>query len=116
MADSVTRSYYARVSLPSPPQEIQLGMTASVNIDTALSTNQQTTVIPISAIYQTDNKPQVWLVKDGKVQLQDVTITSFSNNQVIVTSGLQPGDIVVTAGVHKLINGQEVRIATGTEL
>ena len=116
MADPVTRSYTARISLSAPPQEIQLGMTASVNIDTTNSTDRQTTVLPLSAIYQTDNQPQVWLVKDGKVQLQNVTISNFADNQVIVTSGLQQGDIVVIAGVHKLIAGQEVRLATGTEL
>lgn len=116
MADPVTRSYIARITLPSPPDEVQLGMTASVVIDISRNAGQQTTLIPLSAIYQTDKQPQVWLVRDGKVQLQNVTITNFSNNQVVVTSGLQEGDIIVTAGVHKLINGQEVHISTGNEL
>ena len=63
----------------------------------------------MSSIYQTGNKTQVWIVSDGKVHLQDVTVKNFDGNDVLV-EGLSNDDIVVTAGVHKLREGQKVRL------
>lgn len=54
--------------------------------------------------------PQVWVVKDGVVNLQIVTVEAFGDNKVRVTSGINNGDIIVTAGVHKLRAGQKVRL------
>ena len=46
---------------------------------------------------------------DHKVGVECVEVGKFGDNQVRVT-GLTDGDIVVTAGVHKLREGQEVRL------
>ena len=115
MADMATRTYTARVSLPNPPAEVQLGMTASVTAAGDLNDSQKVALIPVSAIYQTDDQARVWLVKDGRVILQAVTAMSFDENQVIITDGLDDGDVLVTAGVHKLREGQEVRLMDQAE-
>jgi hypothetical protein len=43
------------------------------------------------------------------VSLHPVTVAAFNENQVLVTSGLAEGDVLVAAGVHKLYEGQAVR-------
>ena len=48
------------------------------------------------------------MTNTGNVTLKDVTVEEFNGDQVIV-HGLQPTDLVVTAGVHKLRDGQQVR-------
>ena len=54
--------------------------------------------------------PQVWVVgKDKTLSLKDVTVQDFGDNTVKVT-GLSRGDVVVTAGVHMLSEGQKVRV------
>ncbi len=113
MADKTSRTYKVRISLINPPEQIKLGMTANVAISTADPTMMTATTIPLSAIYQTGDVPQVWVVKDGEVNLQTVTIEAFGDNKVKVMSGLNNGDIVVVAGVHKLRAGQEVRLLEG---
>ena len=105
MADSDSRTFTVKISLPEV-QNIQLGMTANVSIQSATSTN--TIILPLSAIYQTDDAAQVWLVEDNKVSTKKVEVTAFDNNNVQVR-GLKSGDTVVVAGVHKLREGQEVR-------
>lgn len=108
MADSAARTYKVRVSVPQPPEGMQLGMTASV-ILTDQNNTSSGAVLPLSAIYQTDDEPQVWVVKDDHtVELKTVAVENFGDNTVIV-HGLNPTDLVVTAGVHKLREGQEVR-------
>ena len=68
-----------------------------------------TATLPMTAIYQTGDKPCVWLVKDGKVTLREISVESFDANDAVVR-GLSAGDVVVTAGVHKLHEGEEVRL------
>ena len=108
MADSASRTYKVRVSVPEPPQAMQLGMTASVSFADADGVQGSAMELPLSAIYQTGDQPQVWVVEDGAVHLKDIKVKSFGKSTVQV-EGLSAGDIVVTAGVHKLREGQEVR-------
>lgn len=108
MADSAARTYRVRVSVPNPPEGMELGMTASVSVtDEAADTDGY--IVPLSAIYQTGDTPQVWVVgSDDTVSLKDVSVESFDANNVRV-HGLEAGDILVTAGVHRLTEGQSVR-------
>ena len=116
MADSTARTYKVRISVPDPPNGMGLGMTASVQVSragAAAVSGQHFVVLPLSAIYQTGETPEVWLVdSDHKVSLQKVDVEAFGDNKVKVT-GLKEGDVVVTAGVHKLHDGEEVRLAEG---
>ena len=111
MADPATRTYKVRVSIPNPPAGMALGMTASVNVtgEKAGGAANTTATLPMTAIYQTGDKPCVWLVKDGKVTLREISVESFDANDAVVR-GLSAGDVVVTAGVHKLHEGEEVRL------
>jgi multidrug efflux pump subunit AcrA (membrane-fusion protein) len=45
----------------------------------------------------------------GTVSLRNITVQSSSATTVQVASGLNPGDMVVTAGVQALRPGQKVR-------
>ena len=106
MADAVSRTYRVRISLPNPPQGMELGMTASV--EAAEPGPAEGVVLPMTAIYQTGDAPQVWVVRDHVVQLQTVQVTVRNDHEVIVR-GVEPGALVVVAGVHKLREGQKVR-------
>ena len=115
MADSATRTYKVRVSVPSPPAGMGLGMTASVAVSgTQAAAGKRETALPLSAIYQTGEKPCVWIVKDGKVSLHEISVVSFGANEALV-EGLADGDVVVTAGVHKLHEGEAVRLGAEAE-
>ena len=112
MADAVSRTYKVRVALLQQPPEIRLGMTASVRIKDPGNV-AATPYIPLSALYQTRETPNVWIVNDGVARLRPIKTGVFGNDQVQVLSGLKPGDIIATAGVHKLRNGQKIKIMTG---
>ena len=104
MADSASRTFTVKISLPEVPN-VQLGMTANVSIREVSS---GAIILPLSAIYQTGDAAQVWLVEGGKVLLKKIEVTAFDDNKVQVR-GLKAGDTVVVAGVQKLHDGQEVR-------
>lgn len=106
-ANPATRTYQARISLLNPPASIKLGMTATVQLADMQTLTNTTQLIPRTAIYQTKDRPHVWLITNDTVSLQAITIKNFINEQAEVI-GLTPGDVIVTAGVHKLIPGQKV--------
>lgn len=106
-ANPASRTYQARISLLNPPASIKLGMTATVQLADIQTLTNPTQLIPRTAIYQTNDQPHVWLITNDTVSLQAITIKNFVNDQAEVI-GLTPGDVIVTAGVHKLIPGQKV--------
>ncbi len=107
-ADPETRTYTVRVSLPEAPPQMRLG--ANV-VGTVTLDQGQTVSIPGSALFQKDGKPAVWLVeKDRTVQLKPITVQRYQGDLVVVGGGLTQGDVVVTAGVQKLLPGQKVAL------
>lgn len=107
-ADPATRTYTVRVSLPDAPPQMRLGanVIGSVTLD-----QRQTVMVPGSALFQKDGKPAVWLVeKDNTVQLKPITVERYQGDSVVVGNGLSEGDVVVTAGVQKLLPGQKVAL------
>ncbi len=109
-ADPLTRTYRARFTLSHPDPQVKLGMTATVcwKVGTA---NEECS-IPASAIFKRDGKPAVWLVDvtQGRLSLQPITIARFSNDSVVVESGLQRGQVIASAGVYKLDESMRVRV------
>jgi len=53
----------------------------------------------------------VWVVDKatGKVELRGVTIARWRDGTALIASGVKEGEIVATAGVHKLEPGQTVK-------
>lgn len=107
MADAITKTYRVRVAIENMPAEAKLGMTTKVTLDNG---EAKRFLLPATAIYQIDNQPKVWLVKDGKASLSDIAIVGYAGNEVIIASGVQAGDIVITAGLNKLTPKQTVRL------
>jgi len=109
MADPITRTYKVRIRLIDPPAELKLGMTASVLSSLDSSGNQL--FIPLSAIYQTGETPKVWVVQNETVSLRPIRAGAFGETSVQVLEGLKDQELIVSAGVHKLKEGQKVRLA-----
>jgi len=103
--DATTRTYTARIALTDAPADLPLGMTARVRLGASV---QNGVSIPLSALYQTGDTAQVYVVEDDAVHLVPVTVTAFRTNDALVT-GLPQGARIVTAGVHQLHEGEKVR-------
>ena len=103
--DAATRTYTARIALTDAPADLPLGMTARVRLGASV---QDGVSIPLSALYQTGDRAQVYVVEDDAVHLVSVTVTAFRTNDALVT-GLPHGARIVTAGVHQLHEGEKVR-------
>lgn len=112
-ADPMTRTYAARFSIIEPPPFIGIGMTASLTL--SRPDPAPLAEVPLSAIFQQGTQPAVWVVDKatGAVALHPVTISRWRDETALIASGVKDGDIVATAGVHKLEPGQKVKPLTG---
>ncbi|MGV3640045.1 MAG: efflux RND transporter periplasmic adaptor subunit [Adhaeribacter sp.] len=67
-------------------------------------------IIPATAIVGSTVKPQVYLIKNGKAVLQDITVSKRINNEAVVQSGLRAGDVMATSGFINLYEGALVQV------
>jgi RND family efflux transporter MFP subunit len=113
-ADSVTRMRRVRISLTNPPEDFRLGSTV-----TAKLSNRENAVlrVPASAVLTKDGEGEtsVWVVdtSTSTVSLHKVDL-SEDEGGLRVTSGLAAGARIVTAGIHSLKQGQQVRVEQDT--
>lgn len=67
-------------------------------------------IIPSSSITGTAEKPQVYLIRDGKARLQDIAVSRKIQNKSVVGAGLNDGDVIVINGLINLAEGKNVKI------
>mgnify|MGYP003382358985 CR=1 FL=1 len=107
-ADPVTRTFLLKAELDASSAE--LGQTATV----ALPVERTDNVIrlPLSAVMETKGRSSVWVydAATSTVKSRAIVLAGVDGNQVIVSSGLVKDDVVVTAGVHVLTEGQQVKL------
>jgi multidrug efflux system membrane fusion protein len=85
-----------------------------VNISLLLETRKNTTVLPTAAILRGPQGTFVYAVKSDKtVENRQVTITLTQGNTTAVSSGVNPGDTVVTDGQDKLQPGSTITPRSG---
>jgi membrane fusion protein, multidrug efflux system len=107
-ADRVTRTYRVRVTLDDVATSPKLGQTARVYFVDATKTQQA--LIPLSALYEQAGKPAVWVVdaKTHQVHLAPVAVTAYREQGVTLDGGVSTQQWIVTAGVHKLRDGEAI--------
>jgi membrane fusion protein, multidrug efflux system len=108
-ADPVTRTYQARFTVRNPGPKVVLGMTATVHLAPADAAPGY--VLPLSSLLRTGDRPAVWVVdrRTGAITLTRVEVREYRQEKVVLSGGVKPGQLVVTAGVQKLDAGLTVR-------
>ncbi len=106
--DPLTRTYLVKADVGRAGFE--LGQTATVGMNAPVRAAQGVRV-PVNALAERGGKSVLWVL-DGKtmtVNPVEVTTKDITGNLILVSQGIQPGQEIVTAGVHVLTPGQKVR-------
>ncbi|MGY1457783.1 MULTISPECIES: efflux RND transporter periplasmic adaptor subunit [unclassified Luteimonas] len=108
-ADPVTGTFRVKVGLVDPPAAMRLGSTVTGRLALDAVAGIQ---VPASAVIRANQQAAVWVVdpKTGEVSMRPIEIQSSDPDNVVIASGLEPGDVVVTAGAQALRPGQKVRL------
>ena len=111
-ADPVTRTFTVKADLEKLPANtsVRLGQTATILAE--LPKVAGITKLPLSALREEQGKTAVWVVDKATMTVasKDVQLAGADGNEAVITSGLAPGMLVVTAGVHVLNPGQQVKL------
>jgi membrane fusion protein, multidrug efflux system len=121
-ADPQTQTYEVVLGL-TPPPDLRLlpGMGVEVLPDTAAALIEvgaegaadaaAPVLIPLAAVAATaEGEPTVWVVdpESDRVSRRNIQTGAIDGADVAVLSGLAPGERIVTAGVHSLLEGMRV--------
>ena len=107
VVNAATGSLTAKVSFPNPDGHLYSGIQGTVVMNFA---KKGVIVIPQYAVVRLQDKAQVYKVQvDSTATAVDVTMEDAGNGQdFIITSGLNPGDQIVTTGANNVTEGQKV--------
>ena len=109
-ADPATRTFLIKADIGNAVGAgVRLGQTATVLME--LPQTAGVTKLPLSALREERGRSTVWLVDRASmtVKSQEVKLAGADGNDAVITAGLSPGQVVVTAGVHVLNPGQKVK-------
>jgi RND family efflux transporter MFP subunit len=107
-ADPATRTFLVKADLGRA--DVRLGQTLTVRVEQAALPG--VVKLPLTAVLEQQGRTAVWLVDRTtmSVKPQVIAVAGADHNEVVAASGLQAGQLVVTAGVHTLTAGQKVRL------
>ena len=108
-ADAATRTWQIKVGIIDPPEGMELGSTVTGSLKLAAPPGVE---IPASALTEANGNPAVWVVdpQSQTVSLRSVDVSRYDPATVVISQGLETGEVVVTAGVQVLRPGQKVRL------
>jgi len=120
VADPVTQTFKITFKMSRPKGiVVTSGMTATVSLAKSYFQGDSPGYkVPFTAVFVDDKGGKfVWIVgQDMKVHKSKVSLASIQANNAIVTSGVEPGDVVVTAGVNSLRDGMKIRLSNGKQV
>ena len=106
-ADPATRTFLVKADLGKV--DVRLGQTATVLLDTPRTSG--VVKLPLSAVFEHQGESAVWRLDPQQmtVQVQKVQVAGAEGNLALIAAGVAPGQEIVTAGVHVLTPGQQVK-------
>lgn len=81
-----------------------------VNVQVLADTERAQLVVPASAVQQGPQGQFVYLVRDGKAVVRNVTVADVEAERASIRSGLTAGDVVVTDGIDRLREGSPLEV------
>ena len=103
------------VRLDEGQDQVRAGMAADVTFNFAAAKDGPKLALPISAVGEDREGRFVFMVKSqgeglGTVHRAPVEVGEILSDGIEILAGVEPGDLVVTAGVSRIYDGLQVRV------
>jgi membrane fusion protein (multidrug efflux system) len=105
--DPATRSITVVAAIPNPDNRLKPGMFMTVALQRQ---RDDVLFVPEEAVAPRSGRQFVYLVTDGRVREQEVSLGVRNPGRVEIVDGLSAGDTVVVEGVQKIRDGAAVEI------
>lgn len=107
-ADPATRVFSVDIAIPNAGQLLKVGMVSSVVV-AGVKDATPSPSIPLAAVVKAPNGYGVYTIENERVRLQPVSLGPVRGNAVMITAGIQPGQLVVSAAGLQLAEGERVQ-------
>jgi membrane fusion protein (multidrug efflux system) len=108
-ADPDSRTFLVELELDNRDGSLRPGMVSRVRLDRR--SVEAGIVIPLDSLVPRVEGPCAYIVEDCTAYLRQVEIAATEGDRVLVSSGLDSGDLLVVDGQRDLVDGQ--RVETG---
>ena len=105
-ASPLSHCYDCIAVLDTAPEGLMPGMVCKLSLIEGVSPR---IIVPASALLTGSEGRYLWLAKDGKAVKRAVKTGGFSGKGIVITDGLEEGDMVITGGYQKVSSGMEVK-------
>ena len=106
--DPQTGTLKARLVFPNKKELLKPGITTNVRVRHDGGDN--TLLIPYKAVVEQLGEYFAYVANDGKALQRKISLGARINDKVVIRSGLQEGDQVVTEGVQKLRDSTDIQV------
>jgi RND family efflux transporter MFP subunit len=106
--NGTTRTLLTEIDLPNPGNTLLTGSYAEVHLH--IPSANSTFLIPVSTLIFRSEHLQAGVVRNGKVELADLTPGHDFGSEIEVVAGLKADDQVVMNPPDSLVSGQQVNI------
>jgi len=110
--NATTRTLLAEVDVQNPKGTLLSGSYAEVHLK--IPGQASTFLLPVNTLIFRSEKLQVGVLKNGKVELTEVTPGHDFGADMEVVAGLNPNDQVIVNPPDSLVSGQEVKIVNAS--
>ena len=105
VSNPMGHTYTIKAKVPVENKDILPGMVAKIKLSLSEASG---IVVPSSCVLTMPEGADVWTVKNGTAYRRNIKVGGFVKNGVVVESGLESGDTIITVGYQKLYNGAKV--------
>jgi len=106
--NGTTRTLLTEIDLPNPDNTLLTGSYAEVHLQVPSAV--PTFLVPVNTLIFRSEHLQVGVVKNGKIEITDLTPGHDFGNEIEVVAGLKADDQVVVNPSDSLVSGQQVNI------
>jgi membrane fusion protein, multidrug efflux system len=106
--DAASGAVRVKVTLNRTPPQMTLG----ASVIGSISVESRAFVLPESVLYEWGGQPAVWIVdpKSKRVSIKQVAVEAYVTDAAVLSGGVDPGDLVVTAGIQSLRPDEDVEV------
>lgn len=110
--DPRTRRLPVEIEIDDPGNRLRPGLVARFTVETGPP--RDVLRVPAEGVFERFGRQHVYLVEDGVAHRREVSLGLIRDGLIELTRGVQAGDVVIIAGVTRVVDASKVRVVPET--
>jgi multidrug efflux system membrane fusion protein len=106
--DLATGTVLAKATMPNKDEKLWPG--AFVSVQVILGIDRDAVAVPTAAVQIGQQGPYVFVIRDGRAALRQVTVARTVGSESVIASGLSGGEQIAVDGQLRLVDGVAVQV------